>query len=156
MEWSEVQICGQIGFSVCAHSACKALIPLAPFGCCICQPVPSLTVGDRMIAGGCFVDTPNSFCSTEDVTAHSRGDALHGNTCKPLCDCGSRETRAAFVGSALSHKKCWTRRTVKELLRKSGNKSWAFGVCFRLSYWLWKRKTFEICVNYQTIIVDRQ
>lgn len=33
VERSEVQICGQIGFSIHAHSACKALIPPSPFGC---------------------------------------------------------------------------------------------------------------------------
>lgn len=59
--------------------------------------------GAQEIAGGCYVDIPSSFCSTEHGTAHSRGDAIHGNTCKPSCSCGSSEARAVFVGSAPIH-----------------------------------------------------
>lgn len=119
VEPSEVQICGQIGYSMSAHTSCKVLIPPAPFGCWaiatavlyLSQPVPNLTVGDRMQEGGSCVDIPNSFCSSEHVTAHSRCDAMHGNTCKPLCSCGS-----SLCGISSQPQKCWTRKPSKNCL----------------------------------------
>ena len=116
--------------------------------------VPDLTVW------GCYFDFPNSFCFHRTYYCPFQQWCYawkHLQTFVWVQVQWGRGCLWGTVGSALSEpQKCWTRKTVRGLLRKSGNKSWALGVCFRLNHWLSKRKGFEILVNYQTIIADCQ
>lgn len=122
------------------------------------QRVPRLTVGDRVHAGGCYFAFPSSFCFHR--TCHCPFQQWcyawkHLQTFVPVHVQWGRGCLWGTVWSALSEPhKCWARKPLRGPLRKSGNKSWALSIHFRLNYWLWKRKRFEILVSYQTIIAD--
>lgn len=105
MEQSKVQVCGQNGFSMCMRSVCKALIPPAPFGCwaplsasaALESACPwSDRVGRGYTQEAAILISPVPFVSTEHAAARSGSDAMHGNTCKPLCERRSSEAGAVF------------------------------------------------------------
>lgn len=103
VEQSKVQVHGQIGFSTCVYSVCKALIHPAPFGCQTpvsaragLESVSRLTLRGKVHAGGCYFDFPNSFCFHRTWRCLFQQNATPGNTYKPLCKCKSSEAEAVF------------------------------------------------------------
>lgn len=123
VEWSEVQICGAVGFSMCTHSACKDLIPPAPF------PVWLWGAGDcrRLL---CW--------HAQLLLFHRTWHCPFQRGCYPrkhlqtFVQLWVQWGKGCLCGISSHPWKCWARK-IEELLRKPGNKSWTFGIRFRLS-----------------------
>lgn len=58
------------------------------------QCAPRLAMWDRIYAGGCHFDFPNSFYFHRTCHCVSSSDVTCGNTCRPLCECRFSEAGA--------------------------------------------------------------
>lgn len=124
VEWSEVQICGPIGFSMCAQSACKALIPPAPF------PVWLWGTGDcrRLL---CW--HPQLLLFHRTCHCPFQRGCYPWKHLQTFVQLWVQWGKGSLCGISSHPQKCWARKTLEELLRKPGNKSWAFGIRFGFS-----------------------